>query len=503
MNRARRFKKKELMVLVLILSLLLLSSNNFLNSTNNIQASNQEMNLLSFPYININEDSDFVDYGFQGNGTINDPYLIQDLILIDESPAGSSIHIQDTTKCFIISNNTITANNSNAIQLRNVVSGTVIISNNTIDFSHGFNTGIRILGSKNIRIENNFFYDCGYAFSLSYCEDIEINNNKIELCFTGLACVRANFIVFKNNLILSSTRGVFTTYLCSYISICNNFMDAHNGVTFLETTYSEISSNYIKAVQTETGIYFSESSNNFIYNNTIESAFIGIELKANSDNNVFNENTCSSSSQYNLLVESCDHITFTYNNFSQGGYQSVLFHFVSKIVFLNNDVIGAGYYGIYFATCSEVFMSQNYIARNEGAGIFCDNVDESAIIYNYIHENTGYGILFDLRSENNVVHHNEFYNNNIGGTSQACDHGKNNSWYDPVLQEGNLWMDYSGKGDYYIDGDARSVDMYPLGSDPTKTNNLSVSMEIIWFSISILTLYSAISRRKKYHKRML
>lgn len=496
MNRIRKLKKKELLVMILIVSIILLSSENFFNLTNNIQALEKGMNLSSFSYIYINEDSDFVDYCFLGNGTIGDPYLIQNMTLSEES--FSSIHIEDTTKYFIISNNTITANNIYGILLDNVANGTGIISNNTINFLDEFNRGIRIFSSDGLRIENNVFLKCHRAIDVWYSENIEIHNNTIELSYIGLSCVAADFIVFENNLILSSSGGIFTTYGCTYISIRNNFMDSQSGITFLETTYSEISSNYIG-----TGIYFSESSNNFIYNNTVEGAFIGIELRTNSDHNVISENIFSSSSQYNLLVESCDYITCTYNNFSRGGYQSVFFHYASKIVFLNNDVIGAGYYGIYLATVSEIFISQNYVARNEGVGIFCDNVDESAIINNYFHENTGYGIQFDLQSQNNVIHHNEFYNNNIGGTSQACDHGKNNTWHDPVLQEGNRWMDYSGKGDYSIDGDARSVDIYPLGSDPTKTNNLSVSMEIIWFSISILTLYSAISRRKKYHKRML
>ena len=503
MNRTRRFKKKELMVLVLILSLLLLSSNNFFNSTNNIQASNQEMNLLSFSYIYINEDSDFIDYGFQGNGTISDPYLIQDMILSDESPTGSSIHIQDTTKCFIISNNTITANNINAIQLRNVVSGTGIISNNTIDFLQGFNTGIRILGSKNLRIEDNFFSNCGYAFSVWYCEEIYIHDNKINLCYAGLFGTASDFIEFENNLLSDCDRGLWIISGSSYFTIRKNILSkVTTGIEFSETEYSEISSNYIQA-RNEKGIYFSESSNNFIYNNTIKNTSTGIEIETNSNHITLSENTFTTSSQYNLYVKSSNHITCSRNNFSYSKWQNSIFHYVDKIVFLNNDVLNAGYHGLYFATCFEVFVSQNYIARNDGVGIFCDNVDDSAFIHNYIHENTEYGISLDLRSSNNVIHHNEFYNNNIAGTSQACDYGKNNTWFDPMLQEGNLWMDYEGKGDYYIDGDARSVDIYPLGSDPTKTNNLSVSMEIIWFSISILTLYSAISRRKKYHKRML
>ena len=292
MNRTRRFKKKELMVLVLILSLLLFSSKNLSQLANNIQATEQEMNLSSFSYIYINDDSDFIAYGFLGNGTIDDPYLLQNMILTDVSPTFASIYIEDTTKYFIITNNTITANNSNGIILDNVASGTGIITSNTINFLHEFNRGIRILFSDGIRIENNFFLYCQIAIDIWYGEDIEISDNELEACLTGLACVGSNYIDFYDN-VLESSEGVRCVFGCTYVTISNNYMDVQRGVSFYETDYSEIVSNIIEGVPTEDGIYFTESSNNFIYNNTITITDIGIKLESNSNNNVFSKNTCS------------------------------------------------------------------------------------------------------------------------------------------------------------------------------------------------------------------
>jgi len=495
MNRTRGFKKKELMILVLILSILLHSSENFSNLPNNIQALTYEMNLSSFSYIYINEDSDFVDYGFLGNGTTENPYLIQDMNFSELSPTAASIYIQNTTKHFRITNITITSDNSNGIILEDIASGTGKITETTIDFDYEFNRGIRILHSDGIVIKNNILRYCQPAIDIWWSEDIEISDNELEACLTGLACVGSDYIDFYDN-ILESTEGVRCVFGCTYVTISNNYMDVQRGVSFYETDYSEITSNIIEGVITEDSIYFSESSNNFIYNNTITITDIGIKLESNSNNNVFSKNTCTSSSQYNLFVESCEYFTCIYNNFSDSTYQSVLLHFVSKIVFMNNDIIGAHFQGVYIASCLDIFMSHNYIARTEGIGIFCDNVDDSNFVSNYIHENTGYGIQFDVQSSNNVIHHNEFYNNNLGGNSQAYDSGTNNTWFDSTLKEGNMWMDYEGEGDYYIDGTAQSVDIYPLGSEPTKTNKISFSTVIIIFSLCILTFHSIISRRK-------
>ena len=115
MINVKTFKKRELIVLFLIVSFFILNSKFIFNSTNNIQILKQDLNLSSISYIYIDEDSDFIDYGFPGNGTLSDPYLLQDMTLSENSTTLSSIRIEDTTKYFIISNNTITAINCNGI----------------------------------------------------------------------------------------------------------------------------------------------------------------------------------------------------------------------------------------------------------------------------------------------------------------------------------------------------------------------------------------------------
>ncbi|MHA1219352.1 MAG: NosD domain-containing protein [Candidatus Heimdallarchaeaceae archaeon] len=499
MINLKTFKKRELIVLFLILSFSIQNSEFIFNSTNNIQILKQDLNLSSFSYIFIDEDSDFVDYGFPGNGTKTDPYLIQDLTLSENSTTLSSIHIENTTRFFLISKNTITANNNYSIYLNNIAGGTGVISDNIFDFSDTSwpysNIGISIVSSNGIKIEKNDFKFCFRSIELWWSEDIDIYNNEIR--HHDLIGVGSHNINIENNNLLGSVR--FTSG-SSYITIKNNYIHAHTGVYFSETTYSEISSNYFEYPYDE-AISLTESSNNIIHNNIIEDAGVGIEIKSNSNQITLTENTCAISRYYNLFVESCENIICSRNNFSLSTYHNVIFHDVSKIVFINNDVVSAGYHGLYFSTCPNVFIGQNYIARSDQTGIYCDNVDDSTIIDNYIHQNSDYGLFFDIQSSNNVIHHNEFYNNNLDGYSQACDNGENNTWFNPTLKEGNLWMDYEGKGDYYIDGTAQSVDIYPLNSEPTKTNNLSFSTGIIFSAITILAVYFLGSKRKMRYSK--
>jgi hypothetical protein len=74
--------------------------------------------------------------------------------------------------------------------------------------------------------------------------------------------------------------------------------------------------------------------------------------------------------------------------------------------------------------------------------------------------NGAYGIELSDDSANNVIHHNDFIANGQN-TLQACDNGTTNQWYDDTVLEGNYWSDYSGIGNYSIDGSAKAFDPYP------------------------------------------
>jgi len=110
-----------------------------------------------------------------------------------------------------------------------------------------------------------------------------------------------------------------------------------------------------------------------------------------------------------------------------------------------------------------------------------------AIINNLLQENEGYGLELIYDSHNNNIHHNAFVDNNLGGTSQAYDDCNTNYWYDSATQEGNYWSDWSGTGSYSIDGDADSVDLYPLDEPIEYTVVISTTDETqLFFTFTLL-----------------
>ena len=63
----------------------------------------------------------------------------------------------------------------------------------------------------------------------------------------------------------------------------------------------------------------------------------------------------------------------------------------------------------------------------------------NSIVWNTLVGNGAYGIELSDSSVNNVIHHNDFLANGQN-TSQACDNGMNNQWYDETVLEGNYWI---------------------------------------------------------------
>ena len=92
-----------------------------------------------------------------------------------------------------------------------------------------------------------------------------------------------------------------------------------------------------------------------------------------------------------------------------------------------------------------------------------------------------------------IIHHNIFINN--GATVQAYDEGTDNIWYDIETNEGNYWSEWSGTGEYLIDGSSGSIDPYPLGEAfiPELYSPPLYSFIVI---ISLLGLGLAINKRR-------
>jgi len=57
-------------------------------------------------------------------------------------------------------------------------------------------------------------------------------------------------------------------------------------------------------------------------------------------------------------------------------------------------------------------------------------------------------------------------------------HGSANTWYNLMTETGNYWCDYNGTGAYSIEGDALSVDLYPINYVDTDSDGLDDQLEV-------------------------
>jgi parallel beta-helix repeat protein len=152
--------------------------------------------------------------------------------------------------------------------------------------------------------------------------------------------------------------------------------------------------------------------------------------------------------------------------------------------------------GIHLNNVDLCTITNNSIKDNNYQGINIRYSDSNTITNNRIINTVQHGLAIVGSSRSNIIHHNFFINNSnsesysIDGeykgvpTSQAYDEGSNNMWYDEENQYGNYWSDYTGEGDYVIDGSAETTDRYPRPS----SENLIDPLTIIVFGVSITAI---------------
>ncbi|TKJ16594.1 MAG: hypothetical protein CEE43_19660 [Promethearchaeota archaeon Loki_b32] len=209
---------------------------------NNLQV---KLNGISSP-INITGNNDFTPFNgvSSGNGTYENPFIIEDLIIEVDGPQNCII-INNTDVFFKIQNCTLKnsglATDKTAIRFNNVSYGSIL--NNTINLARIF-----LIDSHNNSIYgNNFTDDSGIFLSLS-------NNNTISYnSLTG--CTYIHLLYSDNNKILNN-----------YIQNCTM------GIRFLHSSDNIIMGNEIYDCQDYGIVLWSESKNNqiienYIYNN--------------------------------------------------------------------------------------------------------------------------------------------------------------------------------------------------------------------------------------------
>ena len=311
--------------------------------------------------IRILNDSAFELYGFEGEGTLTDPFLIEGYNITTNTVA--AIHVENTAKHFIIRNNILDGidQSDNAIMLLNVTHGTIV--NNQVYHARAIN----IEDSSNNTFIDNWITDC-------YEEFIVIFTN-------------SNFSTIIGNLLNDS-------YTAAPIALLRTY----NSIVFHNTLNNEVA----------TGIYLDQSEDNTIIGNTITN--------------------CSSS-------------------------------------------------GIQLYGSQNNGITENSIFNCSGDGIYLWRSSDNIVSYNNLYNNTDYGINVihsGQFSDNNTITMNNFLDNNVGYIAQDYRPSQGYTEYHLVANNftSNYWSDWSGTGNYSLDGIAHNNDSSPLANLVLPTLNV-------------------------------
>ncbi len=229
-------------------------------------------------FINIASDQDFINYSFSGSGTTLDPYLIENYV-IDSFDYGVGIHVEDTTKHFVIRNCSIKALWT-CIFVRDVADNTVTITNNSFNtiYSHQLSSrgldlrrtngasitnnlclyesvshldeygdfGIYLEYTNNTLVENNICLnqsDSG-IFSIG-SENNTFSNNSCSFNFWGLMIVDARNALIEKNVITNNIQGFEIIYADAVIKKNSFGYNERDGMMTSSVFDSEIISNTI------------------------------------------------------------------------------------------------------------------------------------------------------------------------------------------------------------------------------------------------------------------
>ncbi|MBA7499673.1 hypothetical protein ES704_02419 [subsurface metagenome] len=428
-----------------IIVVFLVSSTILYFSPSSYTVSSLDFSSLSFspliPHepIIINSNEGFLDYGFPGTGTKEDPFIIENLNITTSDDDGISIN--STSKHFIIRNCYLDSHKI-GIGIRYVSPGTTSVVNNTCFYSRFH--GICMVRTDNALIANN---TCAHNYWL------------------GIFLNTCNNSVIKGNVLFNNTKGGLDVEYSLHPLIEDNYIydnTYYGGIRLLRTNNAEIRNNTLQFDRSN-GIQLALSNNSIVADNFFIYCLNGILLKWSENNEIFN-NTCITGG-YGIIIVDSNTSTILSNNLTHN-YAGICFYRSLDFAVINNSC----YDNVY------------------GMSIF--NSNTSTFSYNIIQNSTLYGVTLDSLSSSNLFHHNAFIRNNPEGFSQASDNGTDNNWY--YKRKGNYWSDWL-KGDYLIDGTVKSVDRHPL-SEYLKYSTHKTSLDSFWGVVFSLFLFTVVTR---------
>lgn len=380
-------------------------------------------------YIEGNENFSAANGVSGGTGTSQDPYIIQDLEIINAK--GGCISILNTTANFIVQNLYCDGSQDGlSVYLRNVTNGTFV--NCTV--WDGSISLVSVVSNHLLFQSNRFFNSSGVGMQFwGDSSDIRIKNNTIESSGDGILFERGwSRVLIDSNTLLNCS--ISTGGASDNNTISNNIIRGskygHEALDVSLNNNTRVTGNVIEPGSWNIGIYALSGSNLTISNNTIDNCTYGIyhsidygtisgNLLNNNSYGVFGGGLQISTTRN--IINNCK-TSAIFAHFGVGGQKFDGNRISGSVVGIdmnddycsikNNTVSGCTDAGIFFRG-DMTNVSENSVFNNRIGISISDNRYREAIWSNDIFNNT-VGVLVD-RTFKVGVFQNRFHNNSAAG----------------------------------------------------------------------------------------
>ncbi|MHA1954332.1 MAG: right-handed parallel beta-helix repeat-containing protein [Candidatus Heimdallarchaeaceae archaeon] len=440
-------KNTSLLFLVFSINLLVLLSNNSITQTSAIQSDVNSDSILNQDILGVvfvQYDEAFIEFGFPGNGTKEDPYIIEN-INITPGKYINGIRVARTTKHFII-RNCFVFDSWSAIQIMYVKENTATIQNcSIVKAQHGLHVessdGVRMINNtvmdcemfgayltKNCElinntfheatvtcrakssnlIENNTFANCGiYARRVSYTTDNEysliLRNNQVNNLPVG-------FFIDEADVQIINMYGQIILINCSNISIKElNIKRTYVAVSIFESNNISVSNSYFAEILYGIKIYNSSSinvSNSNFHSfsqhalGILESKHLVVKNCEFSTDSVDWETGIAGSHLDSAMIINCQMLNLKFgiaigSVHNETNIENCYFQNVKRGITLNGDrnlhllgnkMIG-GYYGLFVKNYDTVVVENNTCIDNKGIGMEFSRIVNGEISNNSVERN--------------------------------------------------------------------------------------------------------------------
>ncbi|MCE7742018.1 MAG: hypothetical protein GOP50_06130 [Candidatus Heimdallarchaeota archaeon] len=443
-------------------------------------------------------DEDFITQGFPGEGTPTNPYRIENYEISTIFAVG--IYVFNTTKSFIISNCFISAL-EDGIVITDIIAGTVVIENNTCAYHNS--EGIYVWGSNNIFIRKNECYGNRNGIATDHVDYLEIKENYCHNNGNSIKSVYSNHAIVTDNTL---SGGGIITYYVDYSIFERNVIVNYGlcGISLIWGEHNRIENNYCTGGVF--GIITDMAQNITIINNECSKNNIDGIFSRDTDDSLILDNYSNRNNESGIRIDGCSNMTVLKNTCTENKDAGIYTYYDSSTSVIpliiedntcRNNTLGMRIWETFHAKI------WNNTVESNGQGILLVDSKYTEIVNNILLKNRKYGLKIDTSlSTSNVIYSNYFLCNNLNGTedgySQAYDESFND-WYDENTNTGNYYSDYSGEGEYQIDGRTNRTDPYPFVYDYDCYNTDVPTEEthsvLIIFILSFIGLTS-ISRKK-------